>query len=260
MMIFNLKNIIYTIKIMNYIPLKDHKKENLDKYIVLDLDSTLVHSSTDMIDLENLKLYSNSSNVALRERIYRFDLIDVGNTHGLGIKTQMWGVFRPHLMEFVIFMSIYFKEIYIYSAGLYKYVHAISDEIFSNAPLKPSIIFSRDECIDQNGDIIKPLTKIYNSTSGPNETNTLVLDDREGTFALNPYNAIKIPIYEPNSSIIDFMRDDICLLQLMYWLSSSDVLKCVDIRTLDKTNIFKIPLNEYTQYMNQNIINMYMKK
>lgn len=230
-----------------------------DLRIVLDLDSTLVHSSINMQAFENLRIYSNPSNVSLRERVYQFELVDASDNPGSGVKTHMWGVFRPHLREFVNFMCLYFKEVYIYSAGLYKYVHAVNDAIFSQTPCQPVLIYSRDDCNGYQGDLVKPLTKVYNDphTHGANETNTFVLDDRDKTFCLNHHNGIKIPIYEPNATLQDVMADDVCLLQLMYWLSLPDVMQCKDVRNLDKSYIFTTPITTYQSMLNPNFTSIY---
>lgn len=217
--------------------------------IVLDLDSTLVHSSIDMATFESLRIYSNPLNIPLRERVYSFDLVDANGDAGHGERTPMWGVFRPHLKKFIDFMAMYFKEIYIYSAGLYKYVNSVTDIIFSGALVQPTLVYSRDDCVTHLNDLVKPLTKLYNDprATGSNESNTLVLDDREKTFCFNTYNGIKIPIYEPNPSPMDILKDDICLEQLMYWLSLPEVMNCRDVRELDKSEIFTRPLIYYTR-------------
>jgi TFIIF-interacting CTD phosphatase-like protein len=230
-----------------------------DLRIVLDLDSTLVHSSIDMAAFEKLRIYSNPANIALRERTYTFELIDASGEPGYGEKTPMWGIFRPHLKEFVDFMSMYFKEIYVYSAGLYKYVNSVTDIIFSQALTKPVLIYSRDDCLSYTGELVKPLTKIYNDprATGANETNTFVLDDRDKTFCFNPYNGIKIPIYEPNPTFGEIMKEDICLEQLMYWLSLPEVMNCRDVRELDKSTIFTHSLDEYKRMIDPNFQSSY---
>ena len=72
--------------------------------------------------------------------------------------------------------------------------------------------------------------------------NTLVIDDRKSTFSANPGNGIKIPLYSPPETINGIESDDIALKQFMFWLLRSEVINTKDVRTLDKSRIFKTPL------------------
>lgn len=208
--------------------------------LVLDLDSTLVHSSGNMDDYQKLKVFSDPQVVKLRNRVYTFDLIDVVEPPGTGSTTSMWGVYRPHLFEFLTFASTYFSEIVIWSAGQFKYVHAVSDLIFDQIEPKPQIIKTYDDCHHNGTRVHKPLSDL-----NLNPSQVLCLDDREDTYSLNKRNGILIPVYEPKPTFGSIMSEDISLVQLMCWLSQPGVLKCDDVRKLDKSTIFTTPLDRY---------------
>jgi hypothetical protein len=232
------------------------------RHLVLDLDSTLIHSDGEMDVYKDFKLYSSPTNAELRSRLYRFDLVDVVDAPGTGVRTPMWGVYRPHVLEFLNFASIYFDAVHIWSAGQHKYVHTIKDVLFQG-DFVPSTVFSYDMCDQTTSELFKPLTKLYaeNTAMGANETNTLALDDRDHTFSRNPHNGVQIPAYEPGptedkakkmsrAEIVkqyraDIMADDIALLQFTCWLSLPEVIKEPDVQKLDKTRIFTTSLDHY---------------
>jgi hypothetical protein len=67
-----------------------------------------------------------------------------------------------------------------------------------------------------------------------NETNTLIIDDNESTFQLNPKNAIYIPAYEPGLNLVEMKREDRALLDIMEWLKTPAVLNSNSVITLNK--------------------------
>jgi hypothetical protein len=232
-----------------------------NRHIVLDLDSTLIHSTSNMKTYANLKLYSEPKNAALRPRLYRLEMVDVVDKPGSGIVTVMWGVFRPYVFEFLQFADLYFQGIHIWSAGQYKYVHSIKEILFRDGPVQPSTILTYDDCEMTSNEIFKPLSKFYGrpTSEGANETNTLALDDRDDTFSRNHHNGIQIPVYEqgPRTSsgdspppTIKFIKaNDIALPQLMCWLSLPHIIREPDVRKLDKSTIFTTPLIEYERQL-----------
>jgi len=215
--------------------------KSLTKFIlVLDLDSTLIHSYSDMKKYEKLKIHS--LNHELKERVYDFELVDVSETPGSGIINKMWGIYRPHLKEFIHFACMYFEEIRIWSAGKFKYVSAIVDSIFDGDRNKlPSVVKTYEDCQMTGNNIYKPLKKF----DCGDMNRIFALDDRSDTFSLNPGNGIKIPIYEPNATLKDIMEDEICLLQLMYWFKLPEVMSSVNVTLLDKSKIFTTSLQSY---------------
>jgi NLI interacting factor-like phosphatase len=223
-----------------------------NKCVVLDLDKTLVSTQEDMESLKKLGILSNPKLMSLRRRTY-YDIIDDLNVPGEGTRYPYWGITRPHVQEFLIFCFSYFQIVAVWTAGQRYYGEKIVDHIFKDIK-PPHVIFTHDDIEhDPDGNIIKPLTKMY--TSNPllakkmTPQNTFVIDDTNLTFSYNQDNAILIPPYDPPPNVNAFNRDDHTLPILQYWLLRPEVVHCTDVRTLDKTKIFNQSLSSYkTQF------------
>lgn len=219
-----------------------------DKCIVLDLDLTLVSTQENTDSIKSLKILTDPSLLALRRRSY-YSTIDDLNAPGTGTRLDYWGVTRPHLNEFLMFCFSYFRIVAVWSAGQRPYVEGIVDHIFKDIR-PPHVIFTHDDVIEEPGPvIIKPLERMFNSNPLLQKymtfENTFALDDNITTFRDNPDNGILIPPYEPAPSVNAMSRDDPALLQLKAWLLQPEVVHSLDVRTLDKTAIFKTPLTYY---------------
>ena len=216
-----------------------------NKCVILDLDETLVHSSGEPnIDLlKELQLYSDSSNYDIRDRIYKISLEDVISKKGSGERTDMWGIKRPHLKEFLIACFTYFKLVIVWSAGRKKYVHAIVDDIFQDIR-RPHVIWTYDDLEKlPNNTLIKPLDKLIRKIPGMKKhmslENSFIVDDRTSVFQEpNPYNGIQIPAYKPNFNLHALRNEDNRLKQLMEWFYRPEVIHAEDVRKLDKSKIF----------------------
>jgi TFIIF-interacting CTD phosphatase-like protein len=218
-----------------------------DKCIVLDLDETLVHSHSDPnIDfLKELKIYSDPSLLDIRERTYRISMDDVVHKKGTGDKTEMWGVIRPHVREFLIACFNYFKIVIIWSAGRKNYVNAIVDYLFRDLKY-PAIVWNFNDLErSSDGMYIKPLEKLIQKVPGLSKymslENTFIVDDRVTVFQEpNPKNGIEIPPYKPDLKKIRSLRsDDTALSQLVNWFHKPEVKNSKDVRELDKSKIFE---------------------
>jgi len=205
-----------------------------NRHLVLDLDSTLIHSTIDSNEIPNLKPYSDPDNIILRSRIYKFNMTDEKSRRN-PIST-VWGIFRPGVFEFLTFASKYFAKIHVWSAGKKKYVHSICEILFPDK--KPHIIFTYDDCIFKGDNIYKPLSKLWDLVPDAKPENTIVIDDRVDTFSLNIDNGILIPAYEPEIKISDIMKHDDSLEIIKDWLLNFEVIHIPDIRNIDK-NIFR---------------------
>ncbi len=217
------------------------RKTMTDKSIVLDMDETLVHTFPAMDWANREGIFSNSDYADIAARAYRINLRDVSNTRGQGQRDQMWGIFRPHVKEFLLFCNSYFKVVALWSAGEYGYVHAVVDKLFSDIP-RPHVILTRDNCnmIGQSCD--KDLSKLYRDEHIGNflqPQTTMIVDDRRDYFmASSPQNGILIPAYRPPETISGLRSDNIALLQLKRWFLEPQVQNAADVRLLSKTNIF----------------------
>lgn len=227
---------------LNKIP----SKPLTDKCIVLDLDETLVHSHADSnIDLlKELKLYSDPHLIDVRQRSYKITMEDVIHKRGTGDKTEMWGIFRPYVREFLIHCFSYFKIVIVWSAGRRNYVHTIVDQLFAGLR-RPHVIYTYDDIEKlHSGTLIKPLNKLIEKIPGLNKymslENSFIIDDRTSVFHdPNPDNGIEIPAYKPAFNIKSLRGDDRALLQLINWFNRPEVVSSKDVRLLDKSRIFE---------------------
>jgi hypothetical protein len=211
-----------------------------DKILVLDLDATIISTSSDMAAY--FQIYNNP---ALADRLYTFELVDGGykEVPGGGKTCFIWGILRPGVYDFLVFADTYFKEVRIWSAGQYKYVHAIVNILYSRLPdiRRPSIIKTYCDCIISEHNIFKNLSTFHHGEQGK----ILSLDDRSDTFRNNPYNGIKIPAYEPTMDLSSILAEELTLSQLCLWLLVPQVKNAIDVRTLNKDNIFKVSVEAY---------------
>jgi hypothetical protein len=227
-----------------------------DKCIYLDLDNTLLYTTDDEDDfvyLNKLNILTDPSLIDLRNRMYHIVMEDL-ETPGEGSKYEMWGITRPHLHEFLLFCFSYFRLVIVFSAGARLYIEPIIDHIFMDLPY-PDAVLSRDETYEEKVGTIKLLSKVQNANALTQEyvrpENTFGLDDLESTFSKNKGNGILIPAYRPAykeekkgkrkeiPTIELFSKDDTALLKLKEWLMRPEVMSSTDVRTLDKSKIFK---------------------
>ena len=216
-----------------------------NKCIVLDLDETLVHTSDkNLAELRSLRIMSDPSLIDLRHRVYELSLDDATSPRkGQGIKTELWGITRPHVKEFLIFCFSYFKVVAVWSAGKKKYVEAIVDFLFRDIH-RPHVIYHRGHCDERSvNNHTKPLEKMIKQEPGLSKymslENTFIIDDRESVYQDdNPDNGIKIPAYKPTFDVYSLRSDDIALKQLVTWLLRPEVINATDVRKLDKKNVF----------------------
>jgi hypothetical protein len=224
-------------------------KSITDMAVVLDLDATLIATQDSFDSFKSLGIMTNPSLLDLRRRCYCIKLTDIEEV-GDGSRFDFWGVTRPHLEEFLLFCFNYFKLVIVWSAGKKNYVHAIVNNIFKNLR-KPHLIWTHDDIeINEQEDVIKPITKLMSSDFilkhhlDPNKI--LVVDDNETTFCKNKKNAIYIPPFEPEPNVASMTQPDTTLLQLKYWLLLPNVIHCDNVTKLDKSDIFK---NSYDTYI-----------
>lgn len=219
-----------------------------NKTIMLDLDSTLIYTSDNFDNYSKLELYSNPKNSALRDRIYKFDVIDVVDKPGTGVRSSMWGILRPHVYEFLDFCFDYFSNVIVWSAGQLRYVHAICDVLFIDPKKQPTLIWTYEDCEKCDNYLYKPLIKISDQF---NPTITLdkiyALDDNEITFSKNKDNALHIPAYEPELTPEGINMEDPTLANITKWLMLPEVLAVNDVRDIGKDDCFECQ-EEYSTY------------
>nr|QBK91156.1 MAG: ctd-like (NLI interacting factor-like) phosphatase [Pithovirus LCPAC202] len=217
-----------------------------DKVIVLDLDETAVHSFRSMDSYGQLGIDKHPD---LKSRAYHLLMNDVVTPHGQGNVTTMWGMKRPHINEFLIFCFSYFRVVIVWSAGKFKYVHSVVDNLFGDI-IRPHLTYTWDDCLKVDGVCVKDLTKLYDHPElgkYVRPENTLLIDDKEYSFNMtSPHNGVLIPQYKPNLNLESLRTDDIALLQLQSWFQTPEVMNSKDVRLLDKQKIFTTSLNKAT--------------
>lgn len=218
-----------------------------NKNIVLDLDSTIVHTSSDLDDYYKSMMIPNPNNDSVH-RVIPFKLESKNIDPN---EREMWTVLRPYTKEFLEFCTRYFNKIIIFTAGQEEYAHKIKNILEEALGNKfADVVYSYNYCYMPNKKTIhKPISIFKNNVHllDVTEENTFALDDRHDTFHYNKDNGILIPPYEPELN--DIHREDHALLQLMGWLSLPEVLNCSDVRLLEKKDIFNISIDKYREYI-----------
>lgn len=234
------------------------KSSQTNNCIVLDIDNTLVSTfSSDesrkfdpVKSIKDLGILTKPELLPLRSRFYRVSIEDYQRP-GEGSYVEMWGIMRPHLKEFLTFCFSYFQIVAVWSAGMRKYVENMVDILFRDLP-KPHVIFTRDDIIDQKN-MVKPIAGMIESNpvlmKYMSLSNTFALDDNPLTFSNNVNNGVLIPRYDPSLTIDSLAKDDPALLQFKYWLARPNVSQSRDITTLEKSDIFKISVDDYIRSM-----------
>lgn len=211
--------------------------------IVLDLDECLLHTMEPKYNHYEQIYYSDPNYMNVRGRLYSVNLVDVNTPEGTGVVERHWGVKRPHLNRFLVYICKEFDYVCVWSAGLYKYVIEIANDIFHGIG-KPYLIFTRDNIPDPTGNYHKPLYQMLEHPSLKGKVtmaDTVFLDDRLANFLTCPQNGINIPRYDPFPN--EVLNDDIALLQVEQFFRSTEFQNATDVRKLDKSKIFTSSLN-----------------
>lgn len=230
------------------------------KCVVLDLDETLVYTLADGEDevkiLQNLDLFKNPKLLNVRNRLYRLALHDATTPLGTGEKSNMWGVERPRLKQFLNFCFDYFDAVVIWSAGQPRYVEGICDNIFKYTK-EPTLILTFNDLELVGKTYTKPLVRVAAKLNAMPQfsgkfdlSNIVAIDDKTYTFMQNHTNGVHIPNYTvltgdevlsdvKQNRMIDWLKsDNICLTELQNWLNKPEVKNSTDIRSVPKNNIF----------------------
>jgi TFIIF-interacting CTD phosphatase-like protein len=213
---------------------KKPKNTITDYTLVLDIDETLVRTFENLNLLKTSRILKSPTYYPVRSQVYILNLEDDEEDAD---EEKLWGLFRPHLSTFLDFAFNYFKNVCVWSAGSADYVHEVCRHIFTNHPC-PDVIFTRNDCDNKNGNLFKPLTKLYDILPTANQYTTVMIDDRDDVMSINLKNGIVIPPYNPILDKINTMKDDDSLLKIIDWFQQNNVVKANDIRSLNKNSIF----------------------
>jgi TFIIF-interacting CTD phosphatase-like protein len=156
------------------------------------------------------------------------------------IKDTMWGIKRPHLDEFLDFCFEHFEKVIVWSAGQRDYVHKLVDILFANTVRKPDYIWTYDDIhSDEEGYVVKPLRKLVENLDDPfiNMKTIITIDDTASTFSENMENAIHIPVYKPEPTMKEIMKDERSLIQIMNFLKKKGNI--CNVKNVDFNEIWK---------------------
>ena len=173
------------------------------KTLVLDLDETLVHSSTE-------SPFPNRKNIVLNLKIKNLDY-------------KIYAIVRPYLDFFLKEMSHYFN-LYIFTASMSQYSKALLDIIDKNKLIIK--IFSREHCKYKYGIYFKDLS-IFNV----DYKDIIIIDNNPTSYALNKSNGIPIQTWidDPND------KELIKLIPLLKYLANVDDVRPIIKKIVNKT-------------------------
>lgn len=202
-------------------------------HLIVDLDSTMLSTKKSKY-FNKVDPFNNPKFAKIRDRFYAFNIRD-NSTPGYGDHTLIWGLFRPGFRKFINDAFSTFKTVSVWSAGSYKYVHALCKLLFPDSSKQPFIIFTRDDMIYYP---VKDLNQFYDKAAEKgvdmNSTNTVILDDNKVTFVRNMNNVLHIIPYEPKENNILADENDRELEKVIEWATQSVVRNASDIRTVSK--------------------------
>ena len=220
-----------------------------ERTLIIDIDQTIANSFENPDFLDKYEIYTNPDVLAKFKNIQTYSMIISKS----GQRTRIWGLFRPHLKEFLDFVSKYFDHIIIWSAGTESYVKEIIEQMERTYGIAPGkMIWARDKCVRAPNNFHKPiacleqdLQKRYYSSIHIDPKLTLILDDKLYTFVENPNNGVLIPAFSPGDGqkaptlkqLLDITDD--ALLQFISWLQQPEVQNATDYSKLPKDRIFR---------------------
>lgn len=212
--------------------------------VILDLDSCILHTMPEGTNALRDRILTDPKLMEVRSRLYQFDLYDTGGLTGQGDKESYWGLFRPHLQEFMLFLFSHCATVCFWSAAQRPYVDECVARICRTR--QPYIIMNHDDVTYlPNGNYHKPLSKIIAlDPVNIRFDNCIFIDDRRENFITAMKNGVVIPEYSPAATPSAVQIDDIALLQIRQWMLSEPMLKARDVRDVDKSRIFTTPLRK----------------
>lgn len=207
-----------------------------NKTLILDIDECLLCSFTEKSSLTGLKKVMQPENVKHRGKLVGVNVVIDGYED-----SDFYSIKRPHLDIFLRFADLYFEKIIIWSAAMPDYVHKCVSELFRDHR-KPVLVLTQTEVkYESKDDYHKPISVIMDKYPGLIDPKlTLFVDDKADNFRNNKNNGLHIPKYSPDGDNVFNHKDD-CLFNLMYWLSTDEVVNCDDVTKLDKKKAFKTP-------------------
>jgi len=178
------------------------------KTLVLDLDETLVHSSFKPTPTCDIKLKITMQ----------------------GTDYEVHVLVRPGVEDFLKEMSNYY-EIVVFTASLGLYANPLLDTLDPEKYISARLF--REHCVFKKGNYIKDLSKL-----GRNLSKTVIVDNSQVSFSLQPHNGIHI-----TSWFNDKTDNQLSLLgNFLKALASVDSVPEV-LKEIHKNNLEMVPLS-----------------
>lgn len=202
----------------------------LPYYLVLDLDSTLVHTTDGLFPNSEL-----SKSEIKTETLERIRTIKIGDEH-------LWFIMRPYTIEFLRWAKTIFLGVIIWSAGSPDYVEQVAGELGKYCYFAK--VLTRDQCVRHKGAYTKPLANLNELVPHlqVDGSNVFIVDDKDYTFDPNPGQGILIPAYEPTLEEIVNERAgnrDVALLTIIHFFCHEDAYDYIK-RRLPARELFKL--------------------
>ncbi len=185
--------------------------------LALDLDSTLIYSSSDVELYMELEIDRDPLLFDIRRNTWKMRLLDVVTPAGSGDAEDWWFVKRPGLSEFLRKARQMYDVVGVWTAAKKKYAEGIVQNIAMDMG-KPDFVWHRDMCeYDDEGVLYKPLWKLSKVLDIPVSQITII-DDTEYTFHENPERAVHIPRWMPRLTVDGLREEDIGLQEVVaHW-------------------------------------------
>lgn len=182
-------------------------------HIVLDLDETLINSSSTQTKEDS------------------FTILVGGQTYYVSK--------RPYLNEFLTFAFRNFESVSIWTAATLEYAYRIVRNILSPEQYKALAFLKTRQHLGTKGDgtYYKPLNSIFTDPKaiamGITSKNTIMIDDRKDVLHANPGNGVIIPPYTRDQSDY-YLRELIVVLQgmLSYGMTTEGFQTCLELKTI----------------------------
>jgi TFIIF-interacting CTD phosphatase-like protein len=187
--------------------------------VVLDLDETLVHSSSKGVT-EMKKVKDTMKEAGQMDRYYEFKLG----------KETYWGLKRPYYKSFLRWCRSQFDIVAVWTAGDTDYADEIVSKVFER---RPPIVWSRPNCVRANGIYYKPMDKFFRAFPDIDRDNTVIIDDRADIAEYNEDILIEIPRFKPAKPLLF----DNTLISTLAYLRNA-LASGEKLRFLDKSVIF----------------------
>ncbi|CAA7062228.1 unnamed protein product [Microthlaspi erraticum] len=184
---FTATTICYPATIHDYTKVEDPQTEynNKKRTIILDLDETLVHSTTQLPGV-------------------RYDFMVM-----VKMEREIMPIFvvkRPGVTEFLERLGENYNVI-VFTAGLEDYASQVLDKLDKKGVISQRLY--RDSCTEVNGKYVKDLSLVVGKDLG----SALIVDDNPFAYSLHPENGV------PIKAFVDDLRDQE-LLKISEFLGS----------------------------------------